>query len=498
MTWTDEVRAPDQRPVVAVVGGGISGLAAAWQLSSADPSPDVVVLEGAPQVGGKLSVQEVAGIPVDVGAESVLARRPEALDLAREVGLADGVVPARQVGAWVWSRGGRWALPAGTLMGVPSGPDGLTGLLTAEEVAPVRAEPDLAWDPELDPDADIDVASLVASRLGRAVVDRLVQPLLGGVYAGQAEALSLRATVPALWHAAVDGRSVVATAREATAREAADQAAGPARSATPAPLFMGIRGGVGRLPPAVAGALRSRGVEIRTSATVRSLQRCGHQWRLVIGPVGAPMMLHADAVVLATPARPTSRLLAGVLPDASAALATVEYASVALVTWLFPRRAVQGLAGSGVLVPPVDGHLVKAATFSSSKWQWLDDLAPEHVVVRASIGGYRQEQALQLDDDRLAVAALDDLRGLPGARLPAPAASTVTRWGAGLPQYAVGHVHAVAAVARSVATAAGLELAGAAYEGVGVPACIASGRLAAQRVLIHLSGDARLPGTMPS
>ncbi len=465
------------RPTVVVVGAGIAGLAAAWALSGAPSPVRVVVLDGAAQVGGKLAVGQVDGLDVDLGAESMLARRPEALDLARAVGLADDLVDPRPAGASIWSRGALRPLPPGTLMGVPSGPDGLLGLLTPQEAARVVAEPGTAW-PALA--ADVDVASFVAGRVGAGVVDRLLDPLLGGVYAGRSDELSLQATVPALWAAATQGASVVQAAREASA----------AGVAARAPVFAGVRGGVGRLPLAVTAALRERGVEVHTGSPVRDLRRTPVGWRLRLGPTIRAQVIEADGVVLATPAAPTSRLLADEAPVAAALLAQVEYASVAIVTVLVPRSVAGPLVGSGFLVPAVEGRFVKAATFSSSKWAWLDDAEPDRVALRTSVGRHRDEADLQRDDADVVARAVADLAELVGGSLPV-LASQVTRWGGALPQYAVGHLGRVASVRAALAGSPGLAVAGAAYDGVGIPACIASGTAAALAVGTHLERLAR-------
>jgi oxygen-dependent protoporphyrinogen oxidase len=192
--------------------------------------------------------------------------------------------------------------------------------------------------------------------------------------------------------------------------------------------------------------------------------------------------------VLATPAAATSRLLADVAPPAATALAAVEYASVGIVTLVLPRvRLPTALSGSGFLVPPVEGRYVKAATFSSAKWGWLDDAAPDRVVVRASVGRYGEQRDLQADDAEVVARAVTDLGAALGQPLPVPLASSLTQWGGGLPQYAVGHVDVVDLVRREVGRLPGLAVAGAAYDGVGVPACVASGTRAADEVLTHLS-----------
>lgn len=460
----------DQRPLVAVVGGGVAGLAAAWQLINRPAAPRVVLLESARQVGGKLAIGELDGLVVDLGAESMLARRPEGLDLARAVGLGEHLVAPRPVVARLWSGGGWHPLPPRTLMGVPSGAQGLRGLLTADGVARVAAEPATRW-PAVD--QDVDVATFVGQRVGSDVVQRLVEPLLGGVYAGRAGELSLQATVPALWAAAAEGRSAV------------DAAAGVGRVASAGPVFAGIRGGVGRLPVALAAALRAQGVDIQTGSTVRDLRRTPDGWRLVVGPTTDERVIEAQAVVLATPAGPTSRLLSAEVPSAATYLAEIDYASVAIVTVLLPRSAGAALPGSGFLVPPVEGRLVKAATFSSGKWGWLDAADEDRIAVRTSVGRHRDEADLQRADDDLVAAAMADLADLVQAPLPV-LASRVTRWGGALPQYAVGHVQRVAAARAALAGAPGLSVAGAAYDGVGIPACIASGVRAAVEARTHL------------
>lgn len=463
-----------------VVGGGISGLAAAWELVQHVPAEDITVVEATDRVGGKLRAADVAGITVDVGAESLLARRPEAIRLLDEVGLTPDLVHPATTSASVWSRGALHPLPRGTLLGVPADPSGLAGLLTAAEVDRARAE---RVTPAPDGVRDVAVGELVAARLGDAVVDRLVEPLLGGVYAGHARLISAAAAAPALLAPYLEGTSLLEAVRTAV----------PATSATsgpPAPVFAGVRGGVHRLPATVAAALATRGATVRTGTVVRELHRGTGGWRLVTGPVPGPRVLEADRVVLALPPAPTARLLRGPAPDAAEPLAAVETASMAVVTLAFASGEVPDLPGSGFLVPPVDGRRIKAATFTAAKWDWVAargrGAGPEGqdvTVLRASLGRHREEAALQHPDADLVAAVLADLAEALGSGLPAPLDSHVQRWGGGLPQYAVGHPDLVAAVADHLAPVPGLEVAGATYEGVGVPACIASGRAAARRLL---------------
>jgi oxygen-dependent protoporphyrinogen oxidase len=321
-----------------------------------------------------------------------------------------------------------------------------------ERVLPVRPYP-----------SDVSVGAYVQARYGREVVDRLVEPLLGGVYAGHADRLSLDAAAPQLAAPAHAGRRVRIDA-----------------PADPGPVFAGIRGGVGRLPPAVAEA---SGARIRTGVTVRELCRTPSGWRLVTGPTRDPRPVDADAVVLALPARPASRLLADVVPAAAAELAAIEYASVALVTLVFDARALTGpLHGSGFLVPPVDGRLVKAATYSSAKWRWIADQGRDLTAIRLSVGRHGDERDIQRDDGELVRLAAADLAAAAGVYGP-PVDAQVVRWGGSLPQYAVGHLERVRRIRTAVAGAGGLAVCGAAYEGIGVAACIASAQGAVTALL---------------
>jgi oxygen-dependent protoporphyrinogen oxidase len=452
---------------LVVVGAGIAGLAAAY--AAARDGREVLVLEASDRVGGKLRLADVAGVPVDVGAEAMLNRRPEGVDLARAVGL--DVVHPDVAESNIWSGGALHRLPR-TLMGVPLDVEGLASFapLSAEDVARVRAERDL---PASAVDGDVSVGELVATRFGRAVVDLLVEPLLGGVYAGHADLISARAALPQLVDYATRG-SVL------------DQAAS-IPTTYDAPVFAGIPGGMGRLPGAVVAA---GGFEVRTGVVARDLARDGAGFQLTVGSAAAPETVAADQVVLATPAAATARLLAGVAPAAAAELGGVEAASVAVVTLALRAAHVGELPGSGFLVPPAEGRAIKASTFSFAKWAWTreaglgrgpdgDDL----LFLRTSLGRHREEATLQVSDEELVRVSLADLADAVGLRAT-PVDAHVQRWGGGLPQYALGHLERVARAREAVAAVPGLAVCGAAYDGVGIPAVIAS----AHRALAALAG----------
>lgn len=458
-----------------MVGGGIAGLTAAYDLAAA--GDDVILLEASADVGGKLRRLEVAGVAVDVGAEAMLNRRPEGVELARVLGLT--VEHPTVASSRIWTRGVLRPLPR-SLMGVPLDLDQLvaSGVLSDEGVERVRREPTL---PAEVIDGDVSVGDLVSRRFGDEVTDRLVEPLLGGVYAGRSREISARAAVPQLVALAERGSVLEQGAAIPTTYDL--------------PVFAGLPGGMAGLADALAAAGTFR---IRTGVTVRELVRHPDGFRLTLGPTTHPEALEVDAVVLATPAAPTARLLATVAPVAAAELAGIESASMAVVTLAFRAADVPDLAAttsSGFLVPPVDGRRIKASTFSFAKWGWVREagrgaLDGDDVLhLRTSLGRHGEETALQATDEELVAASLIDLAAAVGIAA-SPVAAHVQRWGGGLPQYAVGHLDRVARIRAAVEIVPGLALCGAAYDGVGIPAVIGSAHRAASSLTV--------PGTMGS
>ncbi|MEV6859535.1 protoporphyrinogen oxidase [Streptosporangium subroseum] len=457
---------------VVVVGGGIAGLAAAWYLRQGGERVRVTVVDGAERIGGKLHAIEIAGVSMDAGAEAMLARRPEGKDLTRMVGLGEELRLPGTTQAGILTRGTMRSMPKGHVMGVPSDVTMLakSGILSLGGLARVPLDQIL---PETRVTADVSVAAYIRARMGAEVVERLIEPLLGGVYAGTAERLSLDATMPRIAIAARSERSLLNAAREIAAEAPKD--AGP--------VFTTLRRGMGSLPEAVAAA---SGAEIRTGVMVREIRRTEGGWRLVAGPVPEPEIIEADAVIVAAPGPAASRLLAAEVPQASAELARIEYASMAIVTLAYPREAFpEPPTGSGYLVPPVDGRAIKAATFSSVKWPHLAETDPNLILLRCSIGRIGEEAVLQRDDAELVALAMAEMVEVMGVR-GLPRDSRVTRWGGSLPQYDVGHLDRIARIRAAVAAQPGLALCGAAYDGLGIPACISTARTAAARILDHL------------
>jgi protoporphyrinogen/coproporphyrinogen III oxidase len=488
------------RPHVVIVGGGIAGLAAAFFLR--DEPVRVTVLEGSPRLGGKLSVSEVAGVAVDEGAEALLTTRPEGTGLIAQVGLAGDRAEPGTTSSAIWTLGALRPLPRRQFMGVPSDLAELARSGVVSGAGAARASQDLELPPTMR-DGDVPVAEFVGARFGAEVVDRLVDPLLGGVYAGRSSDLSFDATMPALAAASRRYRSLAQAAGSLlpppVPDPAGDQDLAPAGTRSGGSVFTTLAGGLGLLPAFLA---KASGAQVQTNAVTRALSPApaapgaGRGWRLTVGSAAAEEHIDADAVIIAVPARPAGRLLAGV-PGASAAataFGAISYASMAIVTLAYPRSAFPGaglaaLGWSGYLVPAVDGRAVKAVTFSTVKWPHLADAAVSGAepleIVRCSVGRIGEEALLQRADEDLAAVAAAELAAATGVR-GGPVAHRVTRWGGALPQYTVGHLDRVARIRDAVAGQPGLAVCGAAYDGVGIPACVATARAAASQVMEFL------------
>ncbi len=466
---------------VAVVGAGIAGLAAAHHLTAADDSPQVVVFDAGERPGGKLRSGPFAGVDaVDEGADAFLARTPEAIGLATEVGLGDDLVHPEPASAAVW-HDGLHPIPEGLLLGIPRQlwPLVRSRLLTWRGTARAALDPLL---PRTDT-ADDSLGSLVRARFGDEVHDRIVDALVGSIYAADTDHSSL-AEVPQLADLARH-RSLLLAARRQVRATGGRSAAGTATGAA-APIFAAPRGGVERLAAATARAVQRRGGHLRLGRAVPPIGPAGDRepgWVLD----GETF----DAAVIATPAVAAAQLLRGVAPEAARRLDRAEAADVAIVTLHVPGgdwpARLRGL--SGYLVPKSVQRLVTAVSFGSQKWaHWRP--ADGGQILRVSLGRDGLP-VLHLDDDELLTAVLADLHTHLGVRFR-PLDVRITRWPAAFPQYRPHHAAWRAGVADLLPPT--LHLAGAAHDGIGIPACVRSGRAAAERAdsdlaaLTHLAG----------
>jgi oxygen-dependent protoporphyrinogen oxidase len=448
---------------VVVVGGGITGLAAAWTLeraarSGADVQPWVI--EASPRLGGKVLTERVGGFVIDAGPDSFLTTKPWALDLCREVGLADRIVypqPPRRV--YVLYR--RRLHPLPDLAGVlPRG----AGAVVRSRLFSWPEKVRLALEPLVPPErdgADTSVGAFFRRRLGQAAVDRLVGPLLRGLYGGDPEHLSLTATVPHYREMVRRHRSLLGALRATPAGDGG-------------PAFATLAGGLGELVDRLAAELRR--TTVRTGCRVEALQRTGTGYRVRLA---GGEDVTADAVVVATPAAQAAALLRSVAPQAAEVLEQVRYACAVVVSVGWAQEQVARLpAGHGYLVARGEPVRHVACTWSSAKWP--QRAPPGYVLLRFYAGA----DLCGASDDALAAAVLEDARSVLGQR-GSPVLVRIHRWEQALPHYAVGHLDRVAAVEEAVFRHRGIAVAGAAYRGVGLPDCIRQGMEAAARVLAN-------------
>lgn len=453
-------------PRVAVVGGGVSGLAAARLLcTSAEPAVRVTLVEAAPRLGGKVNTRTLEGLPVDTGPDAVMARLPAMQALIDELDLSNAVATPEPLGAYVWSRGSLRRLPAGTSFGVPDriGPLVRSRLLSARGL--LRAGGDLVL-PRRPLPADPTVSELLQPRLGREAIDRLVQPLLGGVHAGSTDELSAASTVPEIAALLRGGRSAYLTMRRRP------------KNAPDGPVMVSFEGGLCRLIDALAGSLVNADADVRTGVAVTALDRDPDGFRLTLD---SGVQVEADTVVLAAPAYVTADLLANLSPAAAVALREIGYVDVATVTLAYPRQVVRRpLDATGFLVPPVEGRLLVGCSWLSSKWSALGD--QDCVLIRAMVGRSGDRRWLDLDDDTLVGRVHDELveaMGLAGR----PGAALVQRWPRAIPQYTVGHADRVSRIDTALADVPGVYVTGAAYRGAGVASCVSDAQRTAASVL---------------
>lgn len=447
---------------LAVVGAGITGLAAAYE--GGRQQLDTVLFEASDRLGGRIQGSNFADRMVDEAADAFLARVPWAVELCDELGLAPQLTEPAVRSAFVWSHGALRRLPASQLLGIPTDLDELarSGIVSADGIARARADLQRV---AVAPSDDPSIGAFVRDRLGDEVVDRLVGPLVGGINAGDVDRLSLRGAAAQIAAAADAGDSLIAAAAAIRARGA---------GLADAPVFHTPIGGMVALIDALEAAIRLI-VDVRTDSPVDRVRRVDRGW--VLGDDPEPF----DHVVIATPAPHAAGLVADAA-EAAEILAAIDYASVALVTLAFDRRSVDhDLDGSGFLVPAVENRFVTACSFASSKWAHLD--SPDTAIFRVSAGRDGDERpATDLADDALLDRVLTDLDDFVGLGTP-PREARISRWPGSLPQYRPGHLDRIDDVDASIeATMPGVAVVGAALRGLGIPACIQQGRAAVRRL----------------
>ena len=466
---------------VVVVGGGIAGLAAAHRLvelarEAACPL-DLVLLEAAGRLGGTIRTERTDGFLLEAGPDSFISEKPWALALAERIGLGSRLCRTddRFRRTYVVRRGRLEPLPEGFLLLAPT----RVGPVLRSRVFSWRGKLRLALDvvlPRRRLGGDESLGSFVRRRLGREALERVAQPLIGGIYTADPDRLSLAATMPRFLALEQQYRSLILGLRRATRPGEATGASGARWS-----LFVTLAGGMEELVTTLAARLPPGAV--RTGTPVAAVAPTPDGWRVELANGGK---LAADGVVLAGPAP----RMAAVVREADAWLARqlegIAYASSATVALAFPRGAIRHpLDGFGFVVPRVEGRTAMACTFSSVKYPGR---APEGVVLlRVFIGGALQTELLERDDRTLARLAHDDIAPLLGIGGD-PVLSRVWRHPSAMPQYEVGHLDRIAAIETRLEALPGLALAGGAYRGVGISDCVRSGETAAERLAASLKG----------
>lgn len=455
-------------PHATVVGGGITGLVAAFRLSQ-EPGIEVTLLEAAEAVGGKIATVMLNGARIELGPDSFLPRDERPLRLCRDIGVEDELVEPEDFGGWLYRDGRLTKLPPATVLGFPAS---LSSLATASVLSPggrARAALELLHPHPLS-GPDVSVGSFTRRRLGREVLQRLVDPLLAGTRAGDVDEMSLAAAIPPVDAAARSHRSVILGLRRS--RRAAK--GGP-------PHFFAPRRGMHRLVEALEDAMT--GVDIRVGSAVESIEAAGQGFALST-PAGG---LRTDAVIVTAPAYAAADMLTPLSAAAAEELSRIDHASSAVVNLLFSSGAVRvPNGGSGVLIPSSERMTISGCTWFSKKWPQLS-AEDGSVTIRCFVGRGARDAALQLSDRDLAGVVVQELHSmLPLAAQPT--AVRTTRWEAGLPRYTVGHLDRVARIEKELAFTPRLRLAGASLRGSGIPDCIAQAETASAAILAVLRG----------
>ncbi len=457
---------------MAIIGGGITGLSAASFLRRARSGlrPQVILIEADERLGGKIRTSQLAGMPVEAGPDGFLARTPEAADLCRSLGLDQELVAPAPGPAYVWSRSRLRPIPTGLIMGLPTrlGPLLRSGILSPAGI--IRAGLDLVLPGQASAE-DVSVGDLVRRRFGREVLERLVDPLLAGIYAGRAEELSLLATTPELAALARRHRSLILAMR----------AGRPAASAPTAPPLLTLASGLQTLVERLHRDLDGVDVRAGVSATRLTTAPSG-AYRIELGGGGA---IEADAIILAVPAFAAADLVRAESPLAARALDAIGYTSVATVALAYPAEALPApLVGTGFLVARHELLLLIGCTWLSTKWPHL--AGSGLTLLRCAVGRLGDERWWDLDDEALGARVHADLVRTMGLRR-APVEARVTRWERAIPQYAVGHLERLRQIGGAISHLPGVLLAGSAYRGVGVTNCIGQAKVAASQTLEWLA-----------
>jgi oxygen-dependent protoporphyrinogen oxidase len=472
------------RKQVVVIGGGIAGLTAAYRINTlsqhAGHPVACTLVEASPRWGGKILTHSVGDLVMEAGPDSFLSQKPWGLELCATLGLSDRLINTNSANqkTFVYSNGRMRRLPEGLVMFVPSklGPFLRSGLLSWAGI--LRMGLDVAIPPRNEA-GDESLASFFRRRFGRQAFARFIEPLMAGIYAGDAEQMSLQATFPRFIEMERQHGSLI---RAMMASRAAGSPmpvpAKPTRS-----MFVTLQGGLQELTEALVAQLHAVDTTLRHSTSVDGLRvraNAQNAWTYDV-LLSDGTVVSADAVIVCTPAFVAADLVRPLSPHAAGVLEGIPYASTATVSLAYEAQEVQGqIEGFGFVVPRAEGRTLLAATWTSLKWPHR--APPNQVLVRGYLGGTGREAVLQEDDLDLVARVRTELAELAGVQ-GEPVHYEVSRWPQAMPQYLVGHVERMGALTVALSRYPGLALAGAAYRGIGIPDCIREGTEAAKRIL---------------
>jgi protoporphyrinogen/coproporphyrinogen III oxidase len=472
---------------VAVIGGGISGLSTAYALHERAAAAGIpircTVVDAAPVWGGKIVTHRVGDLVTEAGPDSFLSQKPAGLDLCDKLGLADQLINTNETSkrACVFSRGRLHELPEGLVVIVPSqlGPFLRSGLLSWTGLA--RMGLDLVVPTKRSP-GDESLAAFFRRRVGRQAFERMLEPLMAGIYAGDAEKMSVQATFPRFVELEQQYGSVIRGMM--TARKV-DSSMPSGRKRT---MFVSLKNGLSDLVAALVHRLTDQGVALRGGCAVDALRVRSHQparwmYDVILNDGSA---LSVDSLVLATPAYVSAELVRPLTPIAGGLLEMIPYASTATIAMAYPRALSGAVEGFGFVVPRAEGRDLIAATWTSLKWPYR--APPDQLLVRCYVGGVGREAILQLDDQALVARVRTELATICGVTAK-PGFVEVNRWMNAMPQYTLGHLERLNQIEGALSRYGGLILTGAGYRGVGIPDCIRDGAVAAERVVRYLSGE---------
>lgn len=474
---------------VAVIGGGISGLATALALAEQAQACGMTVrctvLEASPAWGGKIVTHKIGNLITEAGPDSFLSTKPAGLQLIAKLGLTDELINTNETGkkAFVYSSGRLRELPEGLIAITPGqvGPFLKSGLLSFGGVARMGLEVVL---PANRSGADESLASFVRRRFGREAFERMMEPLMAGIYAGDAEHMSIKATFPRFVELEQAHGSVLRGMLAARSSRTQELSGTVRRT-----MFISLKPGLEALVTALVRRLTAQGVTVRSGVSVESLRVRSHRlgrWTYDI-MLQDRSALSVDSLVLATPAFVAADLLRPLTPIAAGLLDMIPYASTGTVALAYPASVIGGnIQGFGFVVPRVERRDLIAATWTSLKWPHR--APPEQLLARCYVGGAGRESILELDDKLLIARVRAELREICGLTAE-PAYVEVNRWMKAMPQYLLGHLERLEQAEVALGRYGGLVLTGSAYRGVGIPDCIREGTVAAEKVVRYLSGE---------